>query len=87
MSEIQDKMDLMFGVKDIFELEGIINSRTCSVNFLNRSLPIFPLTHHKIKPDKMAYVKVRISICLKALRYSYCKTHVQIAHRQYESKN
>ena len=60
MSEIQDKMDLMFGVKDIFELEGIINSRTCSVNFLNRSLPIFPLAHHKIKPGKMAYVKVRI---------------------------
>ena len=61
MSEIQDKMDLMFGVKDIFELEGIINSRTCSVNFLNRSLPIFLLAHHKIKPGKMAYVKVRIS--------------------------
>ena len=41
VSEIQDKMDLILGVKNIFELEGIINSRTCSVNFLNRSLPIF----------------------------------------------
>ena len=35
VSEIQDKMDLILGVKNIFELEGIINSRTCSVNFLN----------------------------------------------------
>ena len=42
VSEIQDKMDLILGVKNIFELEAIINSRTCSVNFLNRSLPIFP---------------------------------------------
>ena len=52
MSEIQDKMDLILGVKNIFELEGVINSRTCSVNFLNRSLPVFPLAQHKIKPGK-----------------------------------
>ena len=60
VSQIQDKMDLILGVKNIFELEGIINSQTCSVNFLDRSLPIFPLAHHKSKPGKMAYVKVRI---------------------------
>ena len=62
VSEIQDKMDLIIGVKNIFELEGIINSRTCSVNFLNRSLPIFTLAHHKIKPGKVAYVRVRIHL-------------------------
>ena len=44
--EIQDKMDLILGVKNIFELEGIMNIRMCSVSFLNRSLPIFPLGHH-----------------------------------------
>ena len=60
VSEIQDKMDLILGVKNIFEIEGIINSRTCSVNFLNRSLPTFPVVHYKIKPGKMAYVRVRI---------------------------
>ena len=60
VSEIQDKMDLILGGKNIFELEGIMNSRTCSFNFLNRSLPKFPLAHYKIKPGKMAYVKVRI---------------------------
>ena len=52
VSEIQDKMDLILGVKNIFELEGVINSRTCSVNFLNRSLQISPIAHHKIKPGK-----------------------------------
>ena len=29
VSDIQDKMDLILSVKNIFELEGIINSRTC----------------------------------------------------------
>ena len=60
VSEIQEKMDLILGVKNIFELEGVIKGRTCSVKFLNRSLPLFSLAHHKIKPGKMAYVKVRI---------------------------
>ena len=76
--EIQDKMDLILGVKNIFELEGIMNTRTCSVSFLNRSLPIFPLGHHRIKPGKMAYVRVRIpfveklsGIAIVKLRYKY----------------
>ena len=42
VSEIQDKMDLILGDKNIFELEGIVNTRICSVKFLNRSLPHIP---------------------------------------------
>ena len=38
VSEIQDKMDLIIGVKNIFELEGIVNSRTCSFN-LSEQVP------------------------------------------------
>ena len=91
ISEIQDKMDLILGVKNIFELEGIINSRTCSVNFLNRSLPIFPLAHHKFKPGRIAYVKVRIpfieklsGIAIVKLMYKYHigTMQVQIDHNQ-----
>ena len=78
VSEIQDKMDLILGVKNIFELEGIVNTRVCSMKFLNRSLPIFPIAHHKIKPQRMAYVKVRIpfveklsGIAIVKLLYKY----------------
>ena len=78
VSEIQDKMDLILGVKNIFELEGIMNTRTCSISFLNRSLPIFPLGHHRIKPGRMAYVRVRIpfveklsGIAIVKLKYKY----------------
>ena len=76
VSEIQDKMDLILGVKNIFELEGIMNSRTCSFHFLNRSMPIFPLAHYKIKPGKMAYVKVRIPFVEKT--FWYCHSEIAI---------
>ena len=91
VSEIQNKMDLILGVKNIFELEGIVNTRLCSVKFLNRSLPIFPLAHHKIKPGRMAYVKVRIpfveklsGIAIVKLLYKYHigTMRVRIDHNQ-----
>ena len=71
-------MDLILGVKNIVELEGMVNTRICSVKFLNRSLPIFPIAHHKIEPGRMAYVKVRIpfvekpsGIAIVKLLYKY----------------
>ena len=40
VSEIHENVDLVLGMKNVFELEGIINSRDCCFNFLNRSLKI-----------------------------------------------
>ena len=91
VSEIQDKMDLILGVKNIFELEGIMNNRTCSFSFSIRSLSIFPLAHHRIKPGKMAYVKVRIpfveklsGIAIVKILYKYhiSTMRVRIDHNQ-----
>ena len=84
-------MDLILGVKNILELEGVINSRTCSVNFLNRSLLIFPVVYHKIRSGKMAYVKFRIpfveklsDIAILKLMYKYHigNMRVKIYHNQ-----
>ena len=41
VSEIHEKVDLVLGIQNMFELEGLINSRDCCFNFLNKSLPIF----------------------------------------------
>ena len=41
VSEIHEKIDLVLGIKNIFELEGIINSRESCCSFLNRSIPFF----------------------------------------------
>ena len=40
VSEIHKNIDLILGIKNVFELEGIINSRDCCFKFLNRSVPI-----------------------------------------------
>ena len=39
LSEIHEKEDLVLGIKNIFELEGVINFQDYCFNFLNRFLP------------------------------------------------
>ena len=42
VSEIHENVDLVLSIKNVFELEGVINSRDCQFEFLNRSEPIYP---------------------------------------------
>ena len=42
VSEIFDNVDMVLGIKNLFELEGLIDSRESSFRFLCRSIPIFP---------------------------------------------
>ena len=37
VSEIHENVDLILGIKNVFKLEGVINSRDCCFRFLNRS--------------------------------------------------
>ena len=39
--EIHENVDLVLGIKNVFELEDVINSRDCCFKFLNRAVPIF----------------------------------------------
>ena len=41
VSGIHENVDLILGIKNIFQLEGVIHLGDCYFNFLNRSLPIF----------------------------------------------
>ena len=41
VSEIHDNVDLVLGIKNVFELEGAIDTWDSSFKFLNRSLPFF----------------------------------------------
>ena len=43
----------------MFELEGIINSRDCRFEFLNRLVPIYPEKELILKPNEQKLVKVR----------------------------
>ena len=51
VSEIHENVDLVLGIKNVFEL-GVINSQDCCFNFLNRSLPIFPKERIMLKPKE-----------------------------------
>ena len=42
ISEIFDNVDMVFGIKNLFELEGVIDIRELHFRFLSRSIPIFP---------------------------------------------
>ena len=59
VSEIHENVDLVLGIKNVFELEGVINSRDCRFEFLNRSVPIYPEKELILKPDEQKLVKVR----------------------------
>ena len=59
VSEIHENVDLVLGIKNVFELEGIINSRDCCFKFFNRSVPIYPENEIVLKPNKQKLVKVK----------------------------
>ena len=62
VSKIHENVDLVLGIKNVFELEGVINSRDCRFEFLNKSVPIYPEKEIISKPDEQKLVKVRASI-------------------------
>ena len=58
VSEIHEIIDLILGIKNMFELEGIINLQECCFSFLNRSVPIFPKEKIILKPKEQKLVKI-----------------------------
>ena len=56
VSEIH--VDLVMGMKNIFELEGMIDSRDSCFSFLSRSIQFFPVTMVEIAPKMQKMVIV-----------------------------
>ena len=59
VSEIHENVNLVIGIKNVFKLEGVINSRDCCFKFLNRSVPIFPEKEVISKPNEQRLIKVK----------------------------
>ena len=59
VSEIHDNVDLVMGMKNIFELEGMIDLQDSCFSFLSRSIPFFPATAVEIalKTQKMVVIE------------------------------
>ena len=52
ISKIHENIDLVIGIKNLFQLEGVFNSWDSCVKFLNRSIPFFPKEKVTVKPKK-----------------------------------
>ena len=59
VSEVHENADLVLGIKNVFKLEGVINSRDCCFKFFNRSIPIFPESCTILKPNKQKLITVK----------------------------
>ena len=73
VSEFQQSMDLIFGVKNMFEIEEEVSCRTTQFKFLNRSLPLFPLSTHRIKVGSEAYMKAKVPFIEKLSGHAKAK--------------
>ena len=52
VSKIHENVDLIIGIKNLFELEGVIDSQDSCVKFLNRSIPFLPKEEVTVKPKE-----------------------------------
>ena len=73
VSEIQQNMDIILGVKNMFEVEGEISCHTSQFKFFNRSLPIFTLSTHRIKVGAKAYMKAKVLFIEKLSGHAIAK--------------
>ena len=56
--EIHENVHLVLGIKNIFELEGIIYLRESCFSFLNRSVPFFSKEQVILKPREQRFIKI-----------------------------
>ena len=58
VSEIHENVDLFLGINNLFELEGVIDSRDSCLSFLNRSIPFFAKEEVEVKPKEQKLIIV-----------------------------
>ena len=80
LSEIHENVDLVLGIKNVFELEGVFNSRECCFSFLNRSLPILPKEKVIIKPGEQKLVKIEAPFTDEISSFAIIKLIDKLTH-------
>ena len=58
MSEIHENVDLALGIKNLFELEGVIDSWNSCFSFFNRSIPFFIREKVEVRPKEQTFIVV-----------------------------
>ena len=60
VSEIHENVDLVLGIKNLFELEGVIDSQKSCLSFLNRSILFFPKGKVEVKPKEQTLMVLEV---------------------------
>ena len=60
VSETHENVDLVLGIKNLFELEGVIDSQNSCFSFLIRSIPFFPKEKVEVKPKEQKLVVLEV---------------------------
>ena len=60
VSEIFHNVDMVLGIKNLFELEGVIDSRESSFRFLSRLITIFPQEQVIVKPGEKKLIPLEV---------------------------
>ena len=58
VSKIHENVDIVLGMKNVFELEDVINLQECCFSFLNRSIPICLKEEMVLKPKEQKLIKI-----------------------------
>ena len=58
VSDIKGSADLVFGVKNMYEVEGEFSCRNSEFRFMNRAVPLYSQDNFTLKPNGKRYVKV-----------------------------
>ena len=58
VSEIFDNVDMVLGIKNLFELEGVKDSWKLCFMFLSRSIPMFPREQVVVKPGEKKLIPI-----------------------------
>ena len=73
VSEIHENVDLVIGIKNLFELEGVIDSWDSCVSFLNRSISFFPKEKVSVKPKEQKLIVLEAPAHGRCIRNGNCK--------------
>ena len=63
VSDIHENVDLILGIKNLFELECVIDSRDSCLSFLNRSISFFTKEKVEVKPKEQKLIIVEVPLC------------------------
>ena len=59
VAEIDDGMDLVFGIKNMTETEGRLNTRTSEYDFIGSSIPVYPQNDIDVPVGKWVLIKIK----------------------------